>query len=79
MAAELLTPLEASQPDNQALAYVLGMALIREGRVAEGQQRVDRILRGGDSAEGHFPARLGAGGGAPLSGGYPGIHQGHSH
>jgi tetratricopeptide (TPR) repeat protein len=30
------------------------MALIRHGRVAEGQTRVDRILRRGDSAEGHF-------------------------
>ena len=30
------------------------MALIRDGRVAEGQLRVDRILRRGDSAEGHF-------------------------
>ena len=30
------------------------MALIRFGRVAEGQIRVDRILRRGDSAEGHF-------------------------
>ena len=29
-------------------------ALIRNGRVAEGQTRVDRILRRGDSAEGHF-------------------------
>ena len=30
------------------------MALIRNGRVTEGQLRVDRILRRGDSAEGHF-------------------------
>ena len=30
------------------------MALIRNGRVTEGQFRVDRILRRGDSAEGHF-------------------------
>ena len=53
-AIDLLTPLEASQPDQPALDYVLGMALIRSGRVAEGQVRVDRILRRGDSAEGHF-------------------------
>ena len=53
-AIDLLTPLEASQPDDPALDYVLGMALIRSGRVAEGQMRVDRILRRGDSAEGHF-------------------------
>ena len=30
------------------------MALIRAGQIAEGQRRVDRILRRGDSAEGHF-------------------------
>ena len=53
-AIDLLLPLEASQPDQPALDYVLGMALIRNGRVAEGQSRVDRILRRGDSAEGHF-------------------------
>lgn len=53
-AIELLLPFESAQAENEALAYVLGMALIREGRVAEGQQRVDRILRRGDSAEGHF-------------------------
>ena len=53
-AIDLLTPLESSQPDQPALDYVLGMALIRSGRVAEGQLRVDRILRRGDSAEGHF-------------------------
>jgi tetratricopeptide (TPR) repeat protein len=53
-AIELLTPLEASQPDQPALDYILGMALIRNGRVTEGQLRVDRILRRGDSAEGHF-------------------------
>jgi tetratricopeptide (TPR) repeat protein len=53
-AAEVLTPLEASAPDEPALDYVLGIALIRDGRVSEGQRRVDRILRRGDSAEGHF-------------------------
>jgi len=36
------------------LNYVLGMALIRSGRVAEGKVRVDRILSRGESAEGHF-------------------------
>ena len=53
-AIDLLTPLEASQSDQPALDYILGMALIRNGRVTEGQLRVDRILRRGDSAEGHF-------------------------
>jgi tetratricopeptide (TPR) repeat protein len=53
-AIDLLTPLEASQPDQAALDYLLGMALLRNGRVKEGQSRVDRILRRGDSAEGWF-------------------------
>jgi tetratricopeptide (TPR) repeat protein len=53
-AIDLLTPLEASHPDQSALDYVLGMALIRAGRVAEGQLRVNRILGRGESAEGHF-------------------------
>jgi len=53
-AIDLLLPFEAAQPDQPALDYVLGMALIRDGRVAEGQLRVDRILGRGESAEGHF-------------------------
>ena len=53
-AVNVAAPLEAEHPDEPALNYVLGMALIRSGRVAEGQIRVDRILRRGDSAEGHF-------------------------
>lgn len=53
-AVEVLTPLEAAAAGEPALDYVLGMALIRDGRVAEGQKRVDRILGRGNSAEGHF-------------------------
>jgi tetratricopeptide (TPR) repeat protein len=53
-AIDLLIPLEASEPDQAALDYVLGMALIRDGRIAEGQVRVNRILGRGESAEGHF-------------------------
>lgn len=53
-AAEVLTPLEAAAGDQPALDYLLGTALIRAGQIAEGQRRVDRILRRGDSAEGHF-------------------------
>ena len=36
-----------------ALNYLLGTALIREGRVKEGQALADRILSRGDSAEAH--------------------------
>ena len=53
-AIDLLTPFEAAHSGEPALDYVLGMALLRSGRVAEGQARVDRILRQGDSAEGRF-------------------------
>src|SRR5207253_9671343 len=38
----------------RAWSHVLGMALIRDGRVTEGQLRVGRILGRGESAEGHF-------------------------
>jgi tetratricopeptide (TPR) repeat protein len=53
-AIDAIAPLEAANSQEPALNYVLGMALIRSGRVADGQIRVDRILRHGDSAEGHF-------------------------
>jgi tetratricopeptide (TPR) repeat protein len=53
-AIELLLPVESAQPDQPALDYILGMALIRDGRVDEGQRRVDRILGHGESAEGHL-------------------------
>jgi tetratricopeptide (TPR) repeat protein len=53
-AIDILTPFEAAHSGDPALDYVLGMALLRSGRVADGQSRVDRILRQGDSAEGRF-------------------------
>ena len=53
-AVDVVAPLEAANSEDPALNYVLGMALIRSGRVADGQIRVNRILRRGDSAEGHF-------------------------
>jgi tetratricopeptide (TPR) repeat protein len=53
-AVDVIAPLEVAHAEDLAINYVLGMALIRLGRVADGQIRVDRILRRGDSAEGHF-------------------------
>ena len=50
----LLTPAEQQNPDDLAIAYMLGTALIRDGHVQEGQKRVDKILRNGDSAEARF-------------------------
>lgn len=48
---ELLTPVAAQRPDDRAIAYLLGTALVRTGRAADGQPLLDRILRDGDSAE----------------------------
>jgi tetratricopeptide (TPR) repeat protein len=47
----LLEPLEAADPNDLAVAYMLGTALIRDNQPARGQVLVDRILRNGDSAE----------------------------
>jgi tetratricopeptide (TPR) repeat protein len=48
---ELLTPLATKQPDDLAIAYMLGTALVRDDQVDRGQVVIDRILRNGDSAE----------------------------
>jgi tetratricopeptide (TPR) repeat protein len=50
---DLLSPLQDA-PDDRALDYLLGTALIRDGQTARGQLLVDRILRDGDSAEAHL-------------------------
>ena len=50
---QLLSPIEQARPDH-AVTYLLGMALLRDGQIAEGQQRVDRILRAGDTVESRF-------------------------
>jgi tetratricopeptide (TPR) repeat protein len=50
----LLEPEEKKHPDDLAIAYMLGIALIRDKRIEEGQVLVDRILRNGDSAEAHL-------------------------
>jgi len=51
---ELLEPLEQNDPGDLATAYMLGTALIRKQRIAEGQVLLDRILRNGDSPEARF-------------------------
>jgi len=48
---DLLTPVAAQRPDDLAIAYMLGTALIRDDQPTRGQPFVDRILRNGDSAE----------------------------
>src|SRR6202035_199927 len=50
----VLEPAEKEHPDDLAIAYMLGTALIREKRVSDGQVLVDRILRNGESAETHL-------------------------
>jgi Tfp pilus assembly protein PilF len=50
----VLEPEQQEYPDDLAIAYMLGTALIHEKRVEEGQVLVDRILRNGDSAEAHL-------------------------
>lgn len=48
---ELLTPIQHADPDNNALTYMLGTALVRDGQTGQGQVVIDRLLRNGDSAE----------------------------
>jgi tetratricopeptide (TPR) repeat protein len=48
---ELLKPLRRADPDNSAIAYMLGTALVRDGQAGEGQLVIDQILKHGDSAE----------------------------
>jgi tetratricopeptide (TPR) repeat protein len=51
---ELLQPLEQADRSDLAIAYMLGTALLRKRRIAEGQVLLDRILRNGDSPEARF-------------------------
>jgi tetratricopeptide (TPR) repeat protein len=48
---DLLKPLRRVDPENAAVAYMLGTALVRDGQSAEGQVVIDQILKLGDSAE----------------------------
>lgn len=51
---ELLTPLHQAKADDLGIAYLLGMALLRDDQAAEGQRVIDPIMRAGDSAEAHL-------------------------
>lgn len=50
----VMSPEETKHPDDLAIAYMLGTALIRDKQVDKGQVLVDRILGNGDSAEAHM-------------------------
>ena len=49
---EILQPLAGRASPERAVSYLLGMALLAEGRAAEAQAAIDRVLRDG-SAEAH--------------------------
>lgn len=51
---ELMTPFSARRPDDLAITYLLGTALVRDNQVERGQVVIGRILRNGDSAESHL-------------------------
>jgi len=50
----LLDPLLERDPENQAILYMIGTALMRDRQHERGQRVLDRILRRGDSAEAHL-------------------------
>jgi tetratricopeptide (TPR) repeat protein len=51
---ELIAPFSTRTPDDLALAYLLGTALVRDNQVERGQKAIAPILRNGDSAESHL-------------------------
>jgi tetratricopeptide (TPR) repeat protein len=51
---DLLNPLADANNNDLAVAYMLGTALLRSGRIDEGQVYLDRILSHGDTAESRF-------------------------
>jgi tetratricopeptide (TPR) repeat protein len=53
-AADVLTPLQQEYPDDHAVTYLLGMALLKQNRADDAKVMLDRILRDGDSAEAAF-------------------------
>jgi tetratricopeptide (TPR) repeat protein len=54
----LLDPIIEKDPENEAVLYMLGTALMRDKQYVRGQAVVDRILRRGDSAEAHLMLAL---------------------
>jgi len=48
---ELLSPLAESDPNNRTVGYLLGSAFVGDGEVQKGQELIDRVFRGEDSAE----------------------------
>jgi len=50
----ILDPIASSQPDDRAVDYVLGTALLHEGQTDRGAQLIQRLLENGDTAEAHM-------------------------
>jgi tetratricopeptide (TPR) repeat protein len=50
----ILDPILEKDPENKAILYMLGTALMRDRQYERGQRVIDRILRQGDSAEAHL-------------------------
>src|SRR6185369_568280 len=50
-AAALLAPLHDAAPDDRAVAYLLGVALLQDKQIDKGKLVLDRVLRDGESAE----------------------------
>jgi len=51
---ELLSPHEAEMGDDRLFDYLLGTALLNRNERQRGQVVIDRLFRGGESAEGHL-------------------------
>lgn len=51
---DLLLPVAKQSADDLGVAYMLGMALLHEHRIADGEVYLDRILKNGDTAEARF-------------------------
>jgi tetratricopeptide (TPR) repeat protein len=55
-AVALLQPLEAAHPGDLGVAWILGSALIGAGKLRDGLENVEKVARGGSSAEAHLLA-----------------------
>jgi tetratricopeptide (TPR) repeat protein len=52
----VLTPVESAHPDDLAVAWLLGSALIRAGHKRDGLERIDRVARQGNRPEAYLLA-----------------------
>jgi tetratricopeptide (TPR) repeat protein len=50
----LLVPWEGELENDRAFAYLLGNALLRQNELLRGQRYIDRLFRGGETAEAHL-------------------------